>query len=44
MINLSDFLGDIPDWSQYYTVDELHVKAAETADLYPDTVTLMDLG
>ena len=44
MIDLSDFLGDISDWDRYYTVDELHVKAAEAADTYPGVVTLMDLG
>ena len=44
MIDLSDFLGDISNWDRYYTVEELHVKAAEAADTYPGVVTLMDLG
>jgi hypothetical protein len=44
MFDLSDFLRDIPNWTRYYTVDELHVKAAELADTYPDEVTLMNLG
>src|SRR4030066_69261 len=44
MIDLTDFLGNIPDWTRYYTVDELHERAKEIADEYPGKVTLMDLG
>jgi len=44
MVNLTDFLGDIPDWKRYYTVDEIHVKAREVADEYPGEVTLMKIG
>jgi len=44
MIDLTGFLADIPDWTRYYTVGELHVRAAEIADEYPGEVTLLDLG
>jgi hypothetical protein len=29
MVDLTDFLGDIPDWKKYYTVDETYAKARE---------------
>jgi hypothetical protein len=27
MVDLAGFLGDIPDWKRYYTVDEIHARA-----------------
>jgi len=44
MIELTDFLEDIPDWTRYYTIDELHKKAIEIAQEYPDKIKLLDLG
>ena len=43
MIDLAEFIGSIPDWKRYYTVDEMHVKTREVADEY-DEVDLLDLG
>jgi len=43
MVDLAGFLGDIPDWKQYYTVDEIHVRAAEVAEEHPEAI-LLDLG
>lgn len=34
MIDLTDFLSDIPDWKKYYTVDEIHEKTKKTAEEY----------
>jgi hypothetical protein len=32
MVDLAVFLGAIPDWKRYYTVDEIHEKSAEVAE------------
>lgn len=43
MFDLSGFLGDIPDWKRYYTVDVMHEKVAEAVDGY-DAIEYIDLG
>lgn len=43
MIDLTDFLGNIPDWKRYYTVDEIHKRSIEIADTY-DQIELINLG
>jgi hypothetical protein len=43
MVDLAGFLCDISDWKRYYTVDEIHVKAAEVPEEYPEAM-LLDLG
>ncbi len=44
MIDLSDFLGNIPDWTRYYTLDEIHKRVTEIAEEYPDKIQHLDLG
>ena len=43
MIDLTDFLAEIPEWIQYYTVDEIHQKTKENAEEYPE-ITYLNLG
>ena len=44
MIDLTEFLDNIPQWKRYYTVDEIHVKAEEISNEYPNKVTHINLG
>jgi hypothetical protein len=36
MLDLTDFLGDIPDWKKYFTVDVIHDNARKSAEEYPE--------
>jgi hypothetical protein len=44
VINLIDFLGDIPEWKRYHTVDEIHEKIDNIAKEYPGKIKYIDLG
>ena len=43
MIDLSGFLGDIPNWKLYYTVDEIHKNVVKVVEEYEE-IALLDLG
>lgn len=43
MLDYSGFLGDIPDWKRYYTVDMIHEKVAEVTEEYSE-IEYIDLG
>ena len=43
MINLSEFLENIPDWKHYYTVEEIHEKIVQVAEEYRE-IELLELG
>jgi hypothetical protein len=43
MIDLANFLEDMPQWKQYYTVDELNVKTKKIDEEYNE-VELLNLG
>ena len=44
MPDFSEVLGKIPDWKDYFTVDELHERSADIVNEYPNKIELIELG
>ena len=44
IINLEDILEQIPDYKEFYTVDELDERTKKLAEKYPECVTVKELG
>ncbi|MBD3207016.1 hypothetical protein GF319_11830, partial [Candidatus Bathyarchaeota archaeon] len=44
MIDISNVLKDVPEFTRYMTVDELHQRNADMINEYPGKVELIDVG